>query len=56
MDIIILDTILLCGNTKSDFVYGQPPGPSSVSVAEEQWEWLEKQLSTSKYVKQILSF
>ena len=50
LDIIMLDTIQLCGNTKSDFAEGQPQGPTDFLMADSQWTWLEQQLATSKYV------
>lgn len=43
----MLDTILLCGNTKHDFVHDQPKGPSDLKVAEDQWVWLKEQLAFS---------
>ena len=48
IDIIMVDTILLCGNTESDFTFEQPSGPVNKKGAEEQWAWLEKQLASSK--------
>ena len=50
IDILMLDTITLCGNTKSDFDYAQPLGPASVKDAEDQWAWLDQQLALSEYV------
>lgn len=50
IDIIMLDTVLLCGNTLSDFVHDQPKGPADFMVAQDQWAWLEQQLASSKYV------
>lgn len=48
IDILMLDTITLCGNTKSDFDYAQPLGPASVKDAEDQWAWLDQQLALSE--------
>lgn len=48
VDILMLDTVTLCGNTKSDFDYAQPPGPASVDDAEDQWTWLQEQLESSE--------
>lgn len=45
----MLDTVLLCGNTLSDFVHDQPKGPADFMVAQDQWAWLEQQLASSKY-------
>ena len=43
----MLDTILLCGNTKSDVEHDQPSGPVDLGVAETQWAWLKDQLASS---------
>lgn len=48
LDIFMLDTVLLCGNTRSDFDYMPPEGPSDPAGAEEQWAWLEQQLASSR--------
>ncbi|KAK2153471.1 hypothetical protein LSH36_296g04043 [Paralvinella palmiformis] len=48
IDILMTDSIVLCGNTRSDFLYEQPPGPRSINEAEKQWTWLEENLATSK--------
>lgn len=48
IDIIMLDTVLLCGNTLSDFEHDQPKGPADFMVAQDQWTWLEQQLASSK--------
>ena len=53
LDIVMLDTIQLCGNTKSDFAEGQPQGPTNLLMANSQWAWLEQQLATSKYVAEV---
>ena len=49
LDIIMLDTILLCGNTKYDSEHDQPVGPEDQTPAESQWQWIEQQLADSKY-------
>ena len=49
VDIIMLDTVLLCGNSDDDMLGLQPTGPSSRLVAEEQWAWLETQLQNSRW-------
>jgi tartrate-resistant acid phosphatase type 5 len=48
VDIIMLDTILLCGNTAHDFVGDQPHGPDNMKMSEDQWTWLELQLMASQ--------
>lgn len=51
---VVLDTILLCGNTKHTAMFNwweeatQPVGPKSVKTAEDQWTWLEGQLKASE--------
>ncbi|XP_054748316.2 tartrate-resistant acid phosphatase type 5-like [Lytechinus pictus] len=46
--IILVDTVILCGNTHDKTTGSDLPGPSSTTAAEEQWDWLEKQLEASK--------
>ncbi|XP_052774583.1 tartrate-resistant acid phosphatase type 5-like [Mya arenaria] len=48
VDIIMIDTVLLCGNTDHDIVGDQPHGPENVKVAEDHWAWLDTQLKSSK--------
>ncbi|ESO94600.1 hypothetical protein LOTGIDRAFT_161303 [Lottia gigantea] len=47
VDIIMIDTVTLCGNVDDDFHNYQPTGPANVKVAEDQWEWIENSLSKS---------
>lgn len=45
LDIILIDTIQLCGNV---YAMGQQPvGPADVRAAENQWTWIEKNLNES---------
>jgi len=44
---VMIDTVLLCGNT-DDFKDEQPQGPMYQAVADDQWAWIEKALSSSK--------
>lgn len=48
LKIVLIDTILLCGNTGYDEELLQPTGPANDDVAESQWKWLESQLYHSK--------
>ena len=48
VDIIMIDTILLCGNSDHDFLGKQPKGPVNQKVADDQLTWIEKQIQTSK--------
>lgn len=50
VDIIMIDTVTLCGNTKSDASSEPPSGPDDVQLAEDQWAWLESKLQASKWV------
>ncbi|CAG2193605.1 ACP5 [Mytilus edulis] len=47
VDIIMIDTILLCGNSDHDFLGKQPKGPANQKVADDQLTWIEKQIQTS---------
>ena len=49
MDVVLLDTILLCGGIKPDLDHEPPEGPQDSKVAEDQWAWLEQQLASSEY-------
>ncbi|KAL4237005.1 Tartrate-resistant acid phosphatase type 5 [Mactra antiquata] len=48
VDIVMIDTILLCGNTKHDFLGDQPKRPDNIKASEDQWTWIELQLQISK--------
>ena len=48
IDILMIDTVLLCGNSDADILGKQPEGPESESVAEKQWQWIESNLKASK--------
>ncbi|XP_033741991.1 tartrate-resistant acid phosphatase type 5-like [Pecten maximus] len=48
MDIIMIDTVLLCGNTGLDQDGAQPTGPSDVKMADSQWVWIGNMLQLSK--------
>ncbi|XP_068720388.1 tartrate-resistant acid phosphatase type 5-like [Montipora capricornis] len=52
LQLVLLDTIVLCGNTDHDHLNDQPQEPESVEKSEEQWTWLEDTLksSTAHYV------
>ncbi|XP_066912316.1 tartrate-resistant acid phosphatase type 5-like [Clytia hemisphaerica] len=47
MKLIMIDTVVLCGNTDSDFDAMPPNGPEGWVLAEEQWAWLETELKAS---------
>ena len=58
VDFVMIDTIVLCGNTR-DIKYNTDPylvsatpehpprGPEDIEAAEDQWQWLDTQLVTS---------
>ncbi|KAK7101235.1 hypothetical protein V1264_024050 [Littorina saxatilis] len=48
VDFVMMDTVLLCGNTGDDRLHTQPSGPDDVDVAEEQWAFVENSLAKSK--------
>jgi len=48
VDIVMIDTVQLCGNSDHDFIQQQPQGPASTKDAEVQWKWIEQQLTSSK--------
>ncbi|CAJ0592705.1 unnamed protein product [Cylicocyclus nassatus] len=58
VDVLMIDTIVLCGNT-ADIKNGgffdifiskrfHPKGPSEVTPAEKQWRWIEENLNSSR--------
>ncbi|XP_013379889.1 tartrate-resistant acid phosphatase type 5-like [Lingula anatina] len=44
LSIYMLDTIVMCGNVKSDFDDEQPQGPEDIEKAEAELQWLENNL------------
>ncbi|KAK6179459.1 hypothetical protein SNE40_011815 [Patella caerulea] len=48
IDILMIDTVLLCGHVIDDFHGYQPNVPKDGTTAEIQWAWLERQLAASK--------
>ncbi|KAH3695862.1 hypothetical protein DPMN_083320 [Dreissena polymorpha] len=47
VDIIMIDTVLLCGNTGYDVEGDQPHGPTDIKASDDQWTWLDLQLQSS---------
>ncbi|XP_028678334.1 tartrate-resistant acid phosphatase type 5a [Erpetoichthys calabaricus] len=47
LSILMLDTILLCGNS-DDFTDERPRGPVSLGAAEEQLTWLKERMRSSR--------
>ncbi|XP_045156966.2 tartrate-resistant acid phosphatase type 5-like [Mercenaria mercenaria] len=46
LDILLIDTIQLCGNV---YALDQPPvGPADLKAAEDQWKWIERSLNESQ--------
>ncbi|KAK5986586.1 Tartrate-resistant acid phosphatase type 5 [Trichostrongylus colubriformis] len=58
VDVLMLDTIVLCGNTADiqnggffDMLWNRshdPEGPTDVAQAEKQWKWIVENLNTSR--------
>ena len=49
--VIMIDTVMLCGNTNYDeSSHGQPNGEISLSMVDEQLGFIEKQLIGNRYV------
>ncbi|WKX91663.1 hypothetical protein Q1695_010023 [Nippostrongylus brasiliensis] len=58
VDVLMLDTIVLCGNTADienggffDMLWNKshdPEGPTDVAKAEKQWTWIEENLNSSR--------
>ncbi|XP_065058890.1 tartrate-resistant acid phosphatase type 5-like [Rhopilema esculentum] len=48
LQIILIDTVLLCGNSGHDFDPRIPTGPDEPNIASEQLDWIEKTLASSK--------
>ncbi|XP_072539346.1 tartrate-resistant acid phosphatase type 5a isoform X2 [Salminus brasiliensis] len=47
LTVLMLDTVLLCGNT-DDFKDQKPPGPQSSAQANRQLVWLQERMARSK--------
>ncbi|XP_055342113.1 tartrate-resistant acid phosphatase type 5-like [Paramacrobiotus metropolitanus] len=55
LEIVLIDTVLLCGNSDSDFLHKQPEmqmNPKARKIADDQWAWIEETLakSTANYL------
>ena len=50
--IILIDTVILCGNLDSDFNrrLSQPIRVADNPAADKQWKWINRTLAASKYV------
>ena len=47
VEFIMMDTILLCGNSGDDRLHMQPRGPDNIHAARKQWDFVEKSLKKS---------
>jgi len=47
MDLVLIDTIQLCGNIISDGHTEGPMGAENLNDAEQQWQWIEEALKAS---------
>ena len=55
MDVILIDTVTLCGQLWSDFYAEELQGPENVFNAETQWRWIEDSLKASKWDNFLVS-
>lgn len=47
LQLVLLDTVELCGNTDHDNSNDQPQGPESIENSDKQWAWLNETLHSS---------
>ncbi|XP_061180898.1 tartrate-resistant acid phosphatase type 5-like [Saccostrea echinata] len=47
VQILMIDTVLLCGNTGDDFLHDQPHGPVDLGAADDQLAWITQNLKSS---------
>lgn len=52
--LVMIDTVVLCGNSGPDDENSQPTGPFSEIHADAQWNWLEKELRESNDIDYLL--
>ncbi|KAK7882533.1 hypothetical protein WMY93_028707 [Mugilogobius chulae] len=45
LTVLMIDTVVLCGNTWNQ---EQPVGPENLTEAEQQWDWIQNSLSTTR--------
>ena len=50
VQIVMIDTVVLSGNSDKDWLGLQPHGPEDDKMADDQWMWITQQLATSTYV------
>nr|KAG5714028.1 hypothetical protein BaRGS_020356 [Batillaria attramentaria] len=48
VEFVMMDTVLLCGNTGDDRLHTQPAGPADKQVANDQWTFVQNSLQNSK--------
>lgn len=49
VQILMIDTVLLCGNTGDDFLHDQPHGPVDLDKADDQLAWITQSMKNSRY-------
>lgn len=54
VQILMIDTVLLCGNTGDDSLHDQPHGPVDLDKADDQLAWITESMKNSRYSRSIL--
>lgn len=49
LEFVMMDTVILCGNTGDDRLHTQPEGPTDKSASDQQWTFIQQSLQDSKY-------
>lgn len=49
VQILMIDTVLLCGNTGDDSLHDQPHGPVDLDKADDQLAWITQSMKNSRY-------
>ena len=50
VQILMIDTVLLCGNTGADYLHDQPHGPQDLGAADDQLAWITQNMKSSRYL------
>lgn len=55
VQILMIDTVLLCGNTGDDSLHDQPHGPVDLDKADDQLAWITQSMKNSRYSRSYYS-